>query len=215
MVAARFRITRQRRVHEENDGHIDLLMRVEPLLLEAKALDLVEINAGRLGRHHERRMPDDRLIGEVLGREEHELLLAEMNPDLALGRLKAPRQIARDVAVEAHRNHPLRYGRSLESALCVVPPNPVAAQNSRYSVGEYATRPIIMPIKTMHGTTTFKFLRRWGFIVCLFFAELVVSLLHCVAMLVHHRTHISVLHGANLGNGHRHLYLARLFEGQA
>src|SRR6516162_1481844 len=107
---ARFRIARQRRVDEENDGHIDLLMRVEPLLLEAEALDLVEIDAGRLGRHHERRMPDDRLIGEVLGREEHELLLAEMNPDLALGRLEAPRQIARDVAVEAHRNHPLRYG---------------------------------------------------------------------------------------------------------
>src|SRR5215467_7795530 len=88
-------------------------MRVEPLLLEAEALDLVEMDAGRLGRHHERRMPDDGLIGEILGCEEYELLLAEMNPDLALGRRESPRQIARDVAVETYRNHPLRYGRSV------------------------------------------------------------------------------------------------------
>ena len=48
-----------------------------------------------------------------------------------------------------------------ESTLCVVPPYPVAAQNRRYSVGEYATSPSIIAITTRHGITMLE-LRRCG-----------------------------------------------------
>src|SRR5258708_32143806 len=64
-----FRIVRQRRIDKENKGHVDFLMTVEPLLIEAKTLDLVEIDAPRRRRHIERRMPRNRLIAEILGRQ--------------------------------------------------------------------------------------------------------------------------------------------------
>src|SRR5712691_3638807 len=80
-------------------------MSVESLLIEAETLDLGEVDAGRFRRHVERRMPDDRLIAEILGCEEDKLLLAEVNLHLALDRLESPRQTRRNVAVKPHRDN--------------------------------------------------------------------------------------------------------------
>src|SRR5258707_15715846 len=74
-----FRIVRQRRIDKENKRHVDFLMAVEPLLVKAKTLDLVEIDAARLRRHIERRASGNRLIAEILGGEEHELLLSAVD----------------------------------------------------------------------------------------------------------------------------------------
>ena len=47
---------------------------------------------------------DDRLVAEILGGEEYELLFAEVNGHGALLRFEPPRQIRRDVAVERNRH---------------------------------------------------------------------------------------------------------------
>src|SRR5258708_20035669 len=97
-----FRIVCQLRIDKENKRHVDFLMAVEPLLIEAKTLDLVEIDAARLRRHIERRASGNRLIAEILGGEEHELLLPEVDLHLALHRFESPRQPRRNVAFEPH-----------------------------------------------------------------------------------------------------------------
>jgi hypothetical protein len=79
-------------------------MRVEALLVETEALNLVEIDAARLRRDVERRVRDDRLVAEILGREEYKLLFAEVNGHRALFRFEPPRQARRDVAVERNRH---------------------------------------------------------------------------------------------------------------
>ena len=107
---AQLGILAEGRIDEEHHRHIDLLMRLEPLLGEAEALNLVEIDAGLQRRHIERRMPDDRLIAGVLGGEIDKLLLAEMHLHRALLRREAPRQARLDIAVELHRHHPLGDG---------------------------------------------------------------------------------------------------------
>src|SRR5258708_7308249 len=126
-----FRIVRQRRIDKENKRHVDFLMAVEPLLVKAKTLDLVEIDAARLRRHIERRTPGNRLIAEILSGEEHQLLLPEVDLHLALHRLESPRQAGRNVAVEPHRNDLLgRYTgigirslrRSAEPGCCAEEP---------------------------------------------------------------------------------------------
>src|SRR5712692_1404497 len=87
-------------VDEEIDRHVDLLMRIEPLIVKAEALDLLEIDPRLLRRHIERRVSDDRLIAEILGREKDELVLAEAYLDLPLRRLEAPRQVRRNAGVK-------------------------------------------------------------------------------------------------------------------
>src|SRR6266446_2002334 len=102
-------------------------------------------------------------------------------------------------------------------ALCGVPPNPVAAQKSRYNVGEYAVRPTMMPITATHAAMTFKFLRCRRFILGPFWRIRWLAcfdLFRCVAVLVHHRTEVPVLHGANFGNRNAHVLLAGFFERQ-
>lgn len=61
-------------------------MRFEPLIVEAEALDLVEIDSCRTGRDIERGVPDNRLVAQVLGAEEHKLLFAERSLRVALAR---------------------------------------------------------------------------------------------------------------------------------
>jgi hypothetical protein len=78
-------------------------MWLEALFIEAEALNFIEIDAARLGRDVERRVPDDRLVAEILGGEEYELLFAEVNGHGALFRFEPPRQVRRDVAVERNR----------------------------------------------------------------------------------------------------------------
>jgi hypothetical protein len=60
----------QRRIDKEIDRHVDLLMRSEPFLAEAEALDLVEIQPRLGGRHVEGRMADERLVCQVFDRKE-------------------------------------------------------------------------------------------------------------------------------------------------
>src|SRR5258708_35205408 len=93
---------------KESDRHVDLLMSIEPFIVEAETLYLLEIESRRLRRHIECRVPDDRLIGEVLGREEYELLFAEMDLHLALHRLEPPRQIQCNVGIQPNRDNALR-----------------------------------------------------------------------------------------------------------
>src|SRR5258708_29494156 len=98
-----FRIVCQLRIDKENKRHVDFLMAVEPLLIEAKTLDLVEIDAARLRRHIERRASGDRLIAEILGGEEYELLLPKVDPHLALHRFESPPQARRHRCVQPPR----------------------------------------------------------------------------------------------------------------
>src|SRR5258707_12168519 len=92
-----FRIARQRRIDKENKRHVDFLMTVEPLLIEAKTLDLIEIDAARRRRHIERRTPGNRLVAEILSGEEYALLLSEVDLHLALDRFESPRRARRTV----------------------------------------------------------------------------------------------------------------------
>src|SRR6185437_3540831 len=72
-------IFRKSRIDIEHDGHFDFLMRVEALLVETEALNLIEIEAARLGRDVERRVRHDRLVAEIFRGEEYQLLFAEVN----------------------------------------------------------------------------------------------------------------------------------------
>ena len=83
-----------------------------------------------LGRDVVGRGADDRPLREVGGAEEDELLLAEMDLDLALHRLEAPGQVGVDVGVEAHLDGAGDTGRSPASATSGVPSKPVALQKA-------------------------------------------------------------------------------------
>ena len=97
---ARLVILGQVGIDEEHDRHVDFPVRIELLLREAETLHLLEIESGRFRRHVEGRMPHDRLIAEVLGREVHELLLAQMHRHFALHRFEPPRQAGGHARVE-------------------------------------------------------------------------------------------------------------------
>ena len=161
MDAGRLRITRQGRIDKENYRHIDLFMSFQPLIVEAKTLNFVEVDAGRVRRHVERRVSDYCSIAEVLCREKYELLLTKAETHFAPRRLESPRQVRRHIAVEPHGNGLI--GNCVRAA--VVPPKPVATQNRRYKVGEYATTPTMNAMNTMHGATTHRFLRLCRFII--------------------------------------------------
>src|SRR5260370_32251164 len=82
-------------------------MTLEPLVVEAKTLNFVEIDAGRCRRHVERRVSDNRLVAEVLGRKECELLFAKMDAHLALCRLESPGQVGCNIAIELDGDGPV------------------------------------------------------------------------------------------------------------
>src|SRR5690606_39040951 len=80
------------RIDEEADRHVDALARLEPLLGEAEALDLVEIGAGLDRRDVEGRGARDRHSRAIPRAVEDQLLLAQPDLDLALLRLERPGQ---------------------------------------------------------------------------------------------------------------------------
>jgi len=77
-------ILRKGRIDEKDDGHVDFLMRVKALFIEAEALNFIEIDATRLRRDVACRVPYDRLVAEILCGEKYELLFAEVNNHGAL-----------------------------------------------------------------------------------------------------------------------------------
>jgi hypothetical protein len=149
-----FRIFCQSRIDEEDDRHVDLLMGIEAFVVKAETLDLRKIGSARRRRDIVGRMPDDGLTAEILSGEVCKLLLAEVHFHFALSRFEPPRQRRGDIAIEPHRDG----APESASARCVVPPYPVAAQNNRYAVGEYATRPIMTPRMAMHDAKSCRFL---------------------------------------------------------
>jgi len=77
-------------IDEKYHGHVDRLARLQQLLGEAEALQLVEPRAGRLRRDVIGRGADDRPLRDVGRAEMDQLLLAQPHLDLALDRLEAP-----------------------------------------------------------------------------------------------------------------------------
>jgi hypothetical protein len=86
----------------EHHRHVDLLVRVEPLLSEAETLDFVEVDAAAQRRNVERGMTGDGLVAEVLGGEIYQFLLSQMHGYGGLVGHKAPWQARRDVGIERH-----------------------------------------------------------------------------------------------------------------
>lgn len=72
------------RINIKKHGHIHRLARIQPLLLEAKALDLAEIRRHLAGRHRVRGHADDVLVGLVGRRVEGQRGFAGQDADFAL-----------------------------------------------------------------------------------------------------------------------------------
>ncbi len=104
-----FGILGELRIDIEHDRHVALLARLHGLLGEAKAVDLLEIDAG--GRRRDIvaglrrwwRAPASLVTMIVDGHH-----LAELDVDGPALRLEAPRQARRDIGVEAHRDGAVR-----------------------------------------------------------------------------------------------------------
>src|SRR6266568_6922182 len=82
-------------------------MSFETLVIEAKALNFVEIDTCPIRGHVERRVSNDRFVSGVLRGEKHELLLAEGDAHFSLRRHESPRQVGRNIAIELHRDGPV------------------------------------------------------------------------------------------------------------
>jgi hypothetical protein len=86
----------------EKHGHIDRLAGIQPLLLEAEALDLAEVRRHLARGHAVRRHADDVLGGLVGRRVEGECGLARQHPDFALLRREFPGEHVGYRAVEGY-----------------------------------------------------------------------------------------------------------------
>lgn len=78
------RIVDKVRVNEEENGHIDSLPSVEPLLLEAKALDFAEIWGHLRWRNAICSDPNDVLSALICCRIKRKRCLTRQDPDLSL-----------------------------------------------------------------------------------------------------------------------------------
>lgn len=90
--ASHVHVVEQVRVEVEEDGHVDRLAGVEPLLLEAEALDLAKVRGRLAGRDAVRGDADYVLVRLVGGRVERERRLPGQHADLALLRGELPGQ---------------------------------------------------------------------------------------------------------------------------
>lgn len=97
-------ITRKLRVDVEEYRHVYRLSRIQPLLLEAEALDLREIRRHLARCHAVRSHPNDILLRRVGRRIESERGLAGQNTNFALLGDELPREDVRCGAVEGYAN---------------------------------------------------------------------------------------------------------------
>lgn len=96
------RIGNELRVDVKENRHIHRLPRIQPLLFEAKTLDLAEIRGNLAGRNRVRRHADDVLGRLVRRRVESQCRFAGEDADFALLRHKFPREHVGDGAVEGY-----------------------------------------------------------------------------------------------------------------
>jgi hypothetical protein len=87
-------------VDEEEDGHLDLLVRLQPLLLKAKALDLVEVETALervdiVGGH-----ASDGRVGLVLGEVKGERRVARVDLQKGRDRKRETRGHVQNTAVQ-------------------------------------------------------------------------------------------------------------------
>ncbi len=94
------------RVEEEEDGHVDLFARIQPLLLKAKALNLGEVGGYLRGRDVVGGHPDDILRPAVLCLVECQRRLAWQDIHLSLAGMEGPGQRIRDIRAECDANAP-------------------------------------------------------------------------------------------------------------
>jgi hypothetical protein len=90
--ASHIRIIHEIRIDIEEHRHVYRLPRIQPLLLEAEALDLAEVRRYLARRHAVRRHPDDVLVAFIRRCIERQRRLAGEHPHLALLRHELPRQ---------------------------------------------------------------------------------------------------------------------------
>ena len=95
-------IVDDRRIDEEDDGHVHCLARLQYTFGEAETLDLVEKGARRHGRDVKGRLAGGSHIRGVRGGIGDLDSLADPEFDLALNRLEIPRQTGRDVGIEPY-----------------------------------------------------------------------------------------------------------------
>ncbi|CAG2168150.1 unnamed protein product, partial [Oppiella nova] len=88
---------------------------VQPLLLEAEALDFVEISARFVRLHTIGGDAVHRSVQRVPGREEGEYSLAGKAPDLRLGWPKIPGHLTRRLGREGDANQSLLFGRHIHN----------------------------------------------------------------------------------------------------
>ncbi len=109
MHVLRARVSAQARIHEEIHRHLHFGPRRQPLLVEAEALDLLEVDPRLLRRHVERRMPHNRMVRQVLRLEQYQRILPQPQLHRTLQRHESPRQPRRHIGVEQHRHHPVGH----------------------------------------------------------------------------------------------------------
>lgn len=100
LYAPHIEVIQQIRVQIEEDGHVDRLPGIEPLLLEAEALDLAEVRRALGGRDAVRGDADDVLVAVVGRLVEGQRRLARVDVHLALLGHELPGQHVGDGGVE-------------------------------------------------------------------------------------------------------------------
>ncbi len=90
------------RVEIEEDRQIDFLLRIEHLILEAEALDLIKVEGGVLWHDLVDRYPDDWRICLIIGLVEGEGCFACVDDDVVLLGLEHPGQVLVDFREELY-----------------------------------------------------------------------------------------------------------------
>mmetsp|Transcript_13188 Transcript_13188/g.35888 ORF Transcript_13188/g.35888 Transcript_13188/m.35888 type:complete len:218 (+) Transcript_13188:287-940(+) len=100
-------IARHLRVNVEENGHVNSLVRLQPLLLKAEALDLVEVLAELVWGDIIHGVPRHRFIAFIVGSEEGQCALPCLHTHVLLCRLELPGHVICNVRVEPYSDVPV------------------------------------------------------------------------------------------------------------
>jgi len=128
------RVLVELRVDVEEDGHVDLLVRVQTLLLEAETLDLVEVLSRIKGHHVVGGDADDGFVCWVSGSVEGERRLTWNHKDLRLLRPEVPLDAGVRVGVERDLDDAFLHRRHRLHQICIVAGHRRAAEPGRLAV---------------------------------------------------------------------------------
>lgn len=123
------RVIVELRVDVEEDGHVDLLVGIETLLLEAETLDLVEV-LSRIKRHHVvGGDADDGFVCRVLGPVKGQRRFTWNHIDLCLLRSEVPLDAGMRVGVEGNFDNALLHRFHRLHLICIMASDSRAAQS--------------------------------------------------------------------------------------